>query len=220
MIVPFTRVLLDHPEVLAGSTARVATREAVTDAAAAAAGDVNLDALNLAGLRRLSSEAAEKRERASRRAHGMEIVDDGVEMADLGDYNGSILARMDKVHAKGGSMLNESKGAGDLDGLEFTASAVRAVSERTAKAAEAKAVAAEATRKLKAEVAETAAGRAAAASARGGKGKGRGGRLSWKKAAADLSQSHASVEEALHAQVRELKAQLAAAQLAAGLPAA
>jgi len=54
-------VLLEHPGVVAGSSARVVDREAATNAAAAAAGDVNLGALNRTGLRRLSTEAKTKR---------------------------------------------------------------------------------------------------------------------------------------------------------------
>ena len=40
-VVPFTRVLLEHPEVVAGSSARVVDREAAADAAAATAGNSN-----------------------------------------------------------------------------------------------------------------------------------------------------------------------------------
>jgi len=73
-LVPFTRVLLEHPEVVAGSTARVEGRKAATDAAAAAAGDVNLGALNLEGLRRLSMDAFAGRDRASTHAASIEII--------------------------------------------------------------------------------------------------------------------------------------------------
>jgi hypothetical protein len=213
-LVPFTRVLLEHPEVVAGSTARVEGREAATDAAAAAAGDVNLGALNLEGLRRLSMDAKAKREAASRRYHGMELPDDDLALADLGEDGAALVRRMDGVKAKWGAMFAAAETAGDLDGLEFTAGAVRAVAERIAKEQGEKAQKAEADAKLRAAVADTNAGRAAAAAGRGrGRGgKGGRGRMSWKKAAADLSEQGAAAKEAFEAQIRELKAQLAAAQ--------
>ena len=65
-VVPFTRVLLEHPEVVAGSSARVVDREAATDAAAAAAGDVNLEALNLTA----SAGSARKPRRSAKAPRG------------------------------------------------------------------------------------------------------------------------------------------------------
>jgi hypothetical protein len=80
---------------------RVESRAAATDAAAAA-GDVNLEAL-IAGLRRLSTEAQAKRDGAVRRCQGMEVPDDGMVLVNLGE-DGAALAltrRMDGVKAKG-----------------------------------------------------------------------------------------------------------------------
>ena len=211
-LVPFTRVWLEHPEVVAGSTARVEGREAATDAAAAAAGDVNLGALNLEGLRRLSMDAKAKREAASRRYHGMELPDDDLALADLGEDGAALVQCMDGVKARGGAMFAAAEAAGDLDGLEFTAGAVRTVAERIAKEQGEKAQKAEADAKLRAAVADTNAGRAAAAAGRGRGGKGGRGRMSWKKAAADLSEQGAAAKEAFEVLIRELKAQLAAAQ--------
>ena len=96
-LVPFTRVLLEHPEVVAGSTARVEGRKAATDAAAAAAGDVNLGALNLTGLRRLSTEAKTNRDGAARQCQGMEVPDDAMMLADLGEDGAAFVRRMDGV---------------------------------------------------------------------------------------------------------------------------
>ena len=219
-VVPFTRVLLEHPEVVAGSSARVVDREAATDAAAAAAGDVNLEALNRTGLRRLSTEAKAKREGAARRCQGMEVPDDDMMLADLGEDGAALVRRMDGVKAKGGAMFAAAQAAGDLDGIEFTAGSVRAVAERIAKEQGEKARKAEADARLRADVADTDAGRTAAAAGRGGKGKGggKGSRVSWKKKAADLSEQSAAVKEALEAQVRELKVQLLAAQALAPRP--
>ena len=94
------------------------------------------------------------------------------------------------------------------------------VAERIAKEQGEKARKAEADARLRADVADTDAGRAAAAAGRGGKGKGGGkrSRVSWKKAAADLSKKSAAAKEALEAQVRELKVQLLAAQALAPRP--
>jgi hypothetical protein len=218
-VVPFTRVLLEHPEVVAGSSARVESREAATDAAAAAAGDVNLEALDLAGLRRLSVDAKAKRDGAARRCQGMEVPDDDTMLADLGE-GAALIRRMDGVKAKGGGMFAAAQAAGDLDGIEFTAGSVRAVAARIAKEQEDKAKKAEADARLRAAVADTDAGRTAAAAGRGGKGKGggKGSRVSWKNAAADLSAKGAADKEALEAQIRELKVQLLAAQALAPLP--
>jgi len=162
-VVPFTRVLLEHPEIVAGSSARVVDREAATDAAAAAAGDVNLGALNLTGLRRLSTEAKTKRDGTARRCQGMEVPDDNMMLADLGEDGAALVRRMDRVKAKGGAMFAAAQAAGDLDGIESTAGSVRAVAERIAKEQEEKARKAEADARLRAAVAETDAGRAAAA---------------------------------------------------------
>ena len=100
-LVPLTRDLLEHPGVVAGSTARVEGWEAAIDAAAAAAGDVDLGALNLEGPRRLSMDAKAKREAASRRYHGMEFPDDDLVLADLGEDGAALVRGMDGVKTKG-----------------------------------------------------------------------------------------------------------------------
>jgi len=96
-VVPFTSVLLEHPEIAAGSSARVVDREAAADAAATAAGDVDLGALNLTGLRRLSTEAKTKRDGAARQCQGMEVPDDAMMLADLGEDGAAFVRRMDGV---------------------------------------------------------------------------------------------------------------------------
>ena len=219
-IVPFTRFLLEHPEVVAGSSARVLDREAATDAAAATAGDVNLGALNFTGLCRLSTEAKAKREGAARRCQGMEVPDGGMVLADLGEDGAVLVRRMGGVKAKGGAVFAAAQVTGDLEGIEFTAGSVRAVAKHIAKEQGKKAREAEADARLRADVADTDAGRTAAAAGRGGKekGGGKGSRVSWKKAAADLSEKSAAVKEAPEAQVRALKVQLLAAQALAPRP--
>jgi hypothetical protein len=144
----------------------------------------------------------------------MEVPDDDMMLADIGEDGAALTRRMDGVKAKGGAMFAAAQAVGDLDGIEFTAGSVRAVAERIAKEQEVKAKKAETDARLRAAVADTDAGRTAAAAGRGGKGgKGdKGGRVSWKKAAADLSDKSAAIKEALEAQVRELKVQLLAAQ--------
>ena len=63
-VAPFTKCLLDHPEVTQGSGDRAARLAAATDAAAAAAVDVNVGVLGREGLRALAQEKREK-ERAN-----------------------------------------------------------------------------------------------------------------------------------------------------------
>ena len=76
-VAPFTKCLLDHPEVTQGSGDRAARLAAATDAAA---GDVNVGVLGREGLRALAQEKREK-ERANR--GGMQLDDDGVALDDL-----------------------------------------------------------------------------------------------------------------------------------------
>ena len=94
---------------------------------------MNLEALNRTGLRRLSTEAKAKREGAARRCQGMEVPDDDMMLADLGEDGAALVRRMDGAKAKGGAMFAAAQAAGDLDGIEFTAGSVRAVAERIAK---------------------------------------------------------------------------------------
>jgi hypothetical protein len=70
-VAPFTKCLLDHPEVTQGSGDRAARLAAATDAAAAAAVDVNVGVLGREGLRALAQEKREK-ERANR--GGMQLA--------------------------------------------------------------------------------------------------------------------------------------------------
>jgi hypothetical protein len=59
-VVPFAKRLLNHPEVTQGSGGRTADRAAATDAFAAAAGDVNVAALNREGIRELAKQKRDK----------------------------------------------------------------------------------------------------------------------------------------------------------------
>ena len=68
-VAPFTKCLLDHPEVTQGSGDRAARLAAATDAAAAV--DVNVGVLGREGLRALAQEKCEK-ERANR--GGMQLA--------------------------------------------------------------------------------------------------------------------------------------------------
>jgi hypothetical protein len=107
-------------------------------------GDVNLGALSLEGLRRLSVEAKSKRDGAARRCQGTEVPDDNLALVDLDEDEAALLRRMDGVKAKGGAMFAAAQAAGDLSGIEFTAGPVRAVASRIAKEQEDKARKAEA----------------------------------------------------------------------------
>jgi hypothetical protein len=69
-VVFFTKRQLNHPEVTHGSGGRTADRAALTDAAAAAAGDVDVAALNRDGIRELAKQKRDK-ERGMR--NGMRI---------------------------------------------------------------------------------------------------------------------------------------------------
>jgi hypothetical protein len=78
-VAPFTKRQLSHPEVAHGSGGRTADRAAATDAAAAAAGDANVAALNRDGIRELAKQKRDK-ERGMR--NGMRINDDGLPLGD------------------------------------------------------------------------------------------------------------------------------------------
>ena len=151
----------------------------------------------------------------------MEVPDDEMMLADLGEDGAALVRRMDGVKAKGGAMFAAAQAAGDQDGIEFTEGSVRAVAECIAKEQGEKARKAEADARLRADVTDMDAGRTAAAAGRGGKkgkGSGKGSRVSWKKKAVDLSEKSAAVKEALEGQVRELKVHLLAAQALAPRP--
>jgi hypothetical protein len=170
-VAPFTKCLLDHPEVTQGSGDRAARLAAATDAAAAAAVDVNVGVLGREGLRALAQEKREK-ERANR--GGMQLDDDGVALDDLGDEQAALIRAMDGVKAKGGSMFAASQQMNNPDGLMFTGTAVRAVAARVAASNVAKQQKQVADAELRRLAETTAAGRGAAG--RGGRGRGgRGG---------------------------------------------
>ena len=137
----------------------------------ASAGNVNLGALNLTGLRLVRTSAKAKREGAARRCQGMEVPDGEMMLADLGEDGAALVRCVDGVKATGGAMFAT---AGDKDGIEVTAGSDRAVAERIAKDQGDKARKAAADARLRADVADTDAGRAAAAAGREGKGKGSG----------------------------------------------
>jgi hypothetical protein len=122
---------LNYPEVTQGSGCRTADRAAATDAAAAAAGDVNVKALNREGTRELAKQKRDK-ERSMRNV--MRINDDGLALGDLGDEEAAKFRAMGKIKAKGGAMFAASQQMDNPDGLEFTGDVVRAVATRVANA--------------------------------------------------------------------------------------
>jgi hypothetical protein len=81
-VVSFTKRLCNHPEVTQGSGGRTADRAAATDAAAAAAGDVKVAALNRDGIRELTKQ---KRGKDRGMRNGMLIDDDGLALDNLDD---------------------------------------------------------------------------------------------------------------------------------------
>jgi hypothetical protein len=196
-VVPLTKCLLEHPEVVAGSTARVAGLAAATDAALAAAGDVNADALDREGIRELSKQ---KREKERRSRNGMTIDDDGVAPGDLGEEEGALLAAMDKVKAKGGAMFAAAQQLGNRGGLELTSVAVRSVAGRLATANVEKQKKKDDDAEMRRIAGATEAGRAAAA------GGGRAPRASWKAIAAERETQHKELSTAQAAQIREQQA--------------
>lgn len=219
-VAPFTKCLLGHPEVTQGSGDRAARLAAATDAAAAAAGDVNVGVLGREGLRALAQEKREK-ERSNR--GGMQLDDDGVALDDLGDDQATLIRAMDGVKAKGGSMFAASQHMNNPDGLMFTGTAVRAVAERVAASNVAKQQKQVADAELRRLAETTAAGRGAAAGkgvAGGRGGRGGRGRTSWKAVAAQLGAQHIDEAAALKSRIRELEAALAAGGGGGGTPAA
>jgi len=213
-VVPFTKCLLGHPEVTQGSGDRAARLAAATDAAAAAAGDVNVGVLGREGLRALAQEKREK-ERAIR--GGMQLDDDGVVLDDLGDEQAALIRAMGGVKAKGGSMFAASQQMNDPDGLIFTGTAVRAVAARVAASNVAKEQKQVADAELRRLAESTAAGRGAAAGRGGRQGRGR---VSWKAAAAELGAQSKDETAALKSRIRELEAALAAGRGGGGARAA
>jgi hypothetical protein len=82
----FTEHPLNHPEVTQGSGGRTVDRAVATDAAAAAAGDVNVAALNRDGIREL---AKQKRDKKRGIRNGMRTGGDGFAQGDLGGEDGA-----------------------------------------------------------------------------------------------------------------------------------
>ena len=126
-----------------------------------------------------------------------------------------VLAAIDSTKASGGAMFAEAKKRGNVDGLEFTGPAIRAVAERIAreKVGKANAIAATAALNTAVAAAEATTGGAAATTggaaailpaggrgrggrgSRGGRASGRvaghgAGRASWKTKAAMLAEAH------------------------------
>ena len=109
-------------------------------------------------------------------------------------------------------MCAAAQAVGDLDGIECTAGSVRAVVERIAKEQEMKAKKAETDARLRELLSLTRTPGAPRRRRGAGARAARGGRVSWKKAAADLSNKSAAIKKALEAQAREIKVKLPAAQ--------
>ena len=87
-VIPFTKLLLEHPEIRKGGAAVQENREAAADAAVAAAsggGGLNMGGLNV-------KLEAVRREKEDRRRHGMEIEDDGIAPGALGADAAATLA--------------------------------------------------------------------------------------------------------------------------------
>ena len=207
-VVPFTKCLLNHPEVTRGSGERTAGLAAATDAAAAAAGDVNAAALNREGLREL---AKQKREKARLNRHGMELHDDGRAFGDLEDDEAAQLRAMSQVKAKGGAMFAASQQMNNPGGLEFTGGAVRAVAARVAAAQVEREKKAAADTELRRLAETTVAGKGAGGRGRGGGGRGgSGGRVSWKAISGELKEQFEATVAEKDARIRELEARLAA----------
>jgi hypothetical protein len=214
-VVPFTKILLQHPDVLRGESSRLDSRAAATDVAVgAAAGTVNTDALGLPEIRELGKL---KREVKRKMRHGMQIEDDGVAPGDLDQDAAARLAAMDKVKAKGGAIFGAAMASGDVGGIEFTGDYVRTHALRIADAHAEKAARQAADAALRAVAATTEAGKGAQG---GGKGKGRGGgrggrgrgRVAWKEVTSELAAQLKDRDEtnaALLARIRQLEAEKA-----------
>jgi hypothetical protein len=217
-VIPFTKVLLNHPEIRKGAAGVQDSRVAATDAAVAAAsavGGLNNEGLN-AKLGPVRALAKLRRERQERRSHGMEIDDDGIAPDALGADAAATLASMDAVKAKGGSFFGAAMLAGDTSGIEFTGDYIRGRAAGLARAHREKEEKAKSDAALRLIAQTTAAGRGAVRG--GGKGGRRGvrggkgsGRVSWAKVCLERDQNHQRDVEALHARIRELEATSVAA---------
>ena len=199
-VIPFTKLLLEHPEIRKGGAAVQENREAAADAAVAAAsggGGLNMGGLNV----RLE---AVRREKEDRRRHGMEIEDDGIAPGALGADAAATLAGMDAVKAKGGAIFGAAMLAGDTAGIEFSGDYIRGRAQELARQHRGKDAKAASDAALRVLAQCTEAGRdGRGGEARGGRG-GRG-RVPWKEVAAELQTAHDSTTAALHARIRELE---------------
>jgi hypothetical protein len=204
-VAPFTKRLLNHPEVTQGSGGRTADRAAATGAVAAAAGDVNVAALNRDGIRELAKQKWNK-ERGMR--NGMLIDYGGLALNNLDDEEVAQLRAMGKVKAKGGAMFAASQQINNPDGLEFTGYTVRAVATRVASANFEKEKKQAADAELRQVTETTAAGRGTGGCGRAGRG-GPGERIPWKAVAAERNAQHQDEVAALQARICELEAERA-----------
>jgi len=199
-VIPFTKLLLEHPEIRKGGAAVQENREAATDAAVAAAsggGGLNMGGLNV-------KLEAVRREKEDRRRHGMEIEDDGIAPGALGADAAATLAGMDAVKAKGGAIFGAAMRAGDTAGIEFSGDYIRGRAQELARQHREKDAKAASDAALRVLAQCTEAGRdGRGGEARGGRG-GRG-RVPWKEVAAELQTAHDSTTAALHARIRELE---------------
>jgi hypothetical protein len=206
-VVLLTKRLLSHAEVTQGSGDRTADRAAATDAAAAAAVDVNVATLNRGGICELANQKRDKK----RGSNGMRINDGGLALGDLGDEEAAQLRAMGKVKAKGGAMFAALQQMNNPGGLEFTGDvvrAVRAVATRIASANAEKGKKQTADSELRRVAETTAAGRGTGGRRRGGRG-GPGGRIPWKAVAVERNPQHQYEVAALQARIRELEAERA-----------
>lgn len=180
-VIPFTKLLLEHPEIRKGGAAVQENREAAADAAVAAAsggGGLNMGGLNV-------KLEAVRREKEDRRRHGMEIEDDGIAPGALGADAAATLAGMDAVKAKGGAIFGAAMLAGDTAGIEFSGDYIRGRAQELARQHRGKDAKAASDAALRVLAQCTEAGRdGRGGEARGGRG-GRG-RVPWKEVAAEL----------------------------------
>jgi hypothetical protein len=183
-VIPFTKALLEHPEIRKGGLVVLENRAAATDAAVAAAaagGGLNLAGLNVK-LEQVRELARLRLEKGERQRHGMEIEDDGLAPGAIEADTAAILSGMDGVKAKGGAIFAAAMLAGDLSGIEFSGDYIRQRAQDLARSHKEKEAKAASDAALRALAQTTQAGRGGRGTgARGGRG-GKG-RVPWKEIA-------------------------------------
>jgi hypothetical protein len=211
-VFPYTRKLLEHPEIVRNSEKAKVDQRAATDAAIAAAGD----AINPAGLQRLERARRAQEIIAEQRRTRLGL--------DLPDYNGDEAAAWSESDRAAIESVRHTAGGFFRSGeIEFTADSIlgraeahaAAAAEAAASAASAADVAAAA---MRAEILVAAAGMPASGrvrgrgrGGRGGRGArggavaapgGKGGRASWKSRAMALAARVAQLEAEAAARAR------------------